>query len=227
MQLWLLLIAVLAGVPGAASAADAGWSFGAAGAHLEVLPYDRDPMAVDVVRLLPPGTAVYPAAAIRRSSVALTVDGGGRPAYAEADLIETRNPATRGMVALRQGRLPEVLDEIAIAPPVARRLGLLLGDARLRANALVRLPSSRYVRVVGLAERPDCPGCATAVGLPTGLLAAVSRPHPAQRSVTYVLELPELSPHERRALIDRLSIQGIKLRSRPAITPHRIGFPLH
>jgi putative ABC transport system permease protein len=232
----LVLIAALTGLPvsfavgldvvlrtvAPSPEAYARWHFGAADAHLEVLPSPsrRDPASVDVGRLLPPGTGVYPASATRRVSVPLVA--GDAVVHADAELIETRSLQSRGMTVLREGRLPHAPDEVAVAPVVASRLGLGLGAGW--SGASVRLPSGRALRVVGLAERPSCAGCATAFGVPGGLLAGAGRPEPAPlvssgRSAAYFLDLPELSPPELRVLVDRLGAAGIELLPRDALDP--------
>lgn len=217
------------------------WYFGAADAHLEVTSFEhtsldflsrtgvelsptqvrrpddpgRDPAAVDVAKLLPAGTGIYPASANRPRSVPLAAHD--RLVRADVDLIDTRNAMSDGMTRLRSGRLPKALDEIAVTPSVAERLGL-----DLRSDATLRLPNQRTVRVVGLAERPDCLGCDGAIGLPGGRLEVVGVAEPAKlawssESSAYFLNLPDLSRPELSALVEKLGAQGIGLLPRDVV----------
>jgi putative ABC transport system permease protein len=222
------------------------WHFGTADAHLEVTPLERasldelsrngvvlsptqtpesadperDPAAVDVAKLLPAGTGIYPAAANRPMYVPLAARD--RLVRADVDLIDTRNAMSQGMTLLRSGRLPEAADEVAVAPGVASRLRLTTPDGELRRNAMLRLPNQRTVRVVGLAEPPDCLGCDTAVALPGGLLAGVGQENTARlvtftQSSAYFLTLPDLSRQDLSALVEQLASKGVGLLPRDAV----------
>ncbi|WP_433516062.1 ABC transporter permease [Nonomuraea sp. CA-143628] len=80
-----------------------------------------------------------------------------------ASEVDLREPMTRGMRRLTEGRFPAAPDEVVVTPAVLK-LGVKTGDtvAVTRAN--------KRVRVVGVIEYPNRPGMTEFVGLPGMLL---------------------------------------------------------
>ncbi|MEV4578114.1 FtsX-like permease family protein [Nonomuraea jabiensis] len=87
-------------------------------------------------------------------------DGYSRVDVFEADL---RDPLTRGMRRLVEGRFAAAPGEVAVSPALIDR-GVRIGDT------IKTWRPDRSVRVVGVAEHPNRPGLREMLALPEGLL---------------------------------------------------------
>ncbi|GII87350.1 hypothetical protein Ssi03_53400 [Sphaerisporangium siamense] len=115
--------------------------------------------AEEVARLLPAGSKVVPwtgSAEYYRSSRWL-----GDASVSELDL---REPMTRGLFVLRDGRLPGATDEVVVSPDFAAH-GVTAG------STLTLLGNPRAYRVVGTVTAPQAVRTGLVVGLPGGRLA--------------------------------------------------------
>ncbi|MEU7856822.1 FtsX-like permease family protein [Nonomuraea sp. NPDC049141] len=90
----------------------------------------------------------------------------GKDGYqiADASEVDLRDPMTRGMRRLTEGRLPAAPGEAVVTPAVVE-LGVKVGDT----VAVIR--TNKRVRVVGEIEFPNRPGVPEFVGLQGALLA--------------------------------------------------------
>jgi putative ABC transport system permease protein len=162
----------------------------------------------DPAALLPAGSRLVP--------VPLGGDAafetGDRTTVATARQLDTREPVTAGLLALRAGRFAAAAGEITLSPGLADRLGARVGDE-------AHLADGPTVRVVGLAADPGCRSCQLAAGLPgwTGAPAADDKSD-------LLVDLP--AGTDERALRDRLAGVGVLLVPRDArLHPQRWGEP--
>ncbi|WP_134765781.1 FtsX-like permease family protein [Nocardioides sp. 1609] len=183
----------------------------------------RDPASVDVSGLLPTGSRVA-----RVGSTEVLLATGGR---IWADIVDLTDPLTHGYLGLEvtSGRAPTAPDEAAVSLPVADELGLLV-DGHLRSGATLELADGD-VSVVGLLPvdddnetfnrlvlAPSSPYLARATAPD---ITGVDRDVP---SAQYLVDLPDLSSQQARALHSSLAEVGVSSWMRDAaLHPHSWG----
>jgi putative ABC transport system permease protein len=163
----------------------------------------RDPRTVRLRELLPPGSRIVRAPRYVSAEFTLT----DRRVVTDAQELDTEDPITAGLYAVREGRLPARAGEVGLTPGLAGRLGAAVGDT-------VRPDTGAPVTVVGLVAPPSCRRCDIAVGLPgwTGPSAATT----AEDSIGYLVDWPALTGTEA-ALVASLAEHGIAVRLRDSI----------
>lgn len=116
------------------------------------------------------------------------------------------DPMTTGMLDVRSGRAPAAASEIALAPRVARDLGVAVGDDLVLDRPALRLT------VVGMVEDPVCLDCRVALVAP-GHLDATFGP---DLGTQILVDLPELSVGQ----LDSIRAESVMLQI-DATLPHR------
>ena len=156
------------------------------------------PNVADVVRALPAGArTVTIASAYPRVR---TADHRHR---ADVDLTDQPlgDPLTAGILDLLHGRAPAGPGEIALAPGVARRLGVHLGSTLALDEPALRLS------VVGIVEQPSCLSCPTGLVAPGHLVGGLT---PGGADQRLLIDLPALSGSQLHALA---RTNGLRLRA--------------
>jgi putative ABC transport system permease protein len=163
----------------------------------------RDPRTIRPLELLPPGSRIVRAP--RYANAVFTLPD--RRVVADAEELDTADPITAGLYAVRAGRLPARAGEVGLTRGLAGRLGAAVGDT-------VRPDRGAPVTVVGLIGVPSCRRCDLAIGLPgwTGPPPAAA----AQDSISYLVDWPAL-PGTEADLVASLAEHGILLRLRDSI----------
>ncbi|RIQ21621.1 FtsX-like permease family protein [Jiangella rhizosphaerae] len=110
----------------------------------------RDPTAVDLAGLLPPGTVLEPE---RRNHGTRLRDGDAVLRSVLLDVGSQGGPLTDHAFRLDAGRWPEAPDEVVVTPRLAERLDLL-DDGELRPGATVSFDDGPRVHVSGLVIDP-------------------------------------------------------------------------
>jgi putative ABC transport system permease protein len=167
--------------------------------------------APDPAALLPAGSRLVAVP----SSRSVTFTTADRTTVTTGRELDTRDPVTAGLLAVRSGRLAAAAGEVTLSPALARRLGVGIGDE-------VRPSGAPAARVVGLVADPGCRSCQLAVGLPgwTGTAPEADRPGNADQLVA----LP--AGADPVALRQRLAEVGVLLVPRDArLHPERWGQP--
>jgi putative ABC transport system permease protein len=197
-------------------------ALGAADAELTVTAYDRiegsdgsdvamlandapsrDPRTVRPLEFLPPGSRIVRAP--RPVTAAFTL--ADRRVVTDAAEVDTADPITAGLYAVRAGRLPARAGEVALTPGLAGRLGAAVGDT-------LRPDRGAPLTVVGLMAQANCRPCDIAVGLPgwAGPPAAGSD----DVSIDYLVDWPAPTGTEAD-LVASLAEHGIGVRLRDSI----------
>src|SRR5262245_14907564 len=115
---------------------------------------------------------------------------GGVHASVEAVGFPARDPLMDGLADLVAGRFPTRGDEVALAPDLARDLGVGVGD-----RLVIERPAPLRLAVVGLAERPGRLGAPLALTVPGGALLDADPQHP--RTARAYVDLPDAAARER------------------------------
>jgi putative ABC transport system permease protein len=168
---------------------------------------DRDPEAVDLAALLPPGSHVAPTP--RRYLIGLTE--GERGVRAQLVLADPREPLHRHEAKLEEGRVPTRPGEVLISPSLADRMSAGIGSR-------VHPADGPPLTVTGIAEAPFCISCEQLVALPGSSAARlVEGDEPINLSTDgaeYLVDLPPSASAE--ALWPALAKQGVGLTPREA-----------
>ncbi|WP_134742189.1 FtsX-like permease family protein [Nocardioides sp. 503] len=165
---------------------------------------ERDATGVDVAALLPEGSRVT-----RIGDVTVPLAIGGRLA---ADVLDLDDPLTRGLATLESGRAPASEDEVAVSRLLADELGLV-DDGTLADDAALRTTRGDLA-VVGVLE-PDPDRFSDSSPLVLAPVRLDGRTD-ALPSVRYLVDLPELTSKESRALQAELADHGISAQLRDA-----------
>ncbi|MDR8409051.1 ABC transporter permease [Nonomuraea sp. 3-1Str] len=159
---------------------------------------EREPRqwTTDTLRTVVGGARLVP---LRADEVeARLADGYDRVRLLEGDL---RDPLTRGIRLLVEGRFAATQDEIAITPPLA--------DAGVRVGDTLKVTRwDRPRRVVGIAENPNRPGDMEILALPGAVLSRDNAPNSW---------LADTSAPLRWADVRRLNAEGLRVSSRAVI----------
>ncbi|MET7461634.1 ABC transporter permease [Nonomuraea sp. NPDC005501] len=159
---------------------------------------EREPRqwTTDTLRTVVGGARLVP---LRADEVeARLADGYDRVRLLEGDL---RDPITRGIRLLVEGRFAATQDEIAITPPLA--------DAGVRVGGTLKVTRwDRPRRVVGIAENPNRPGDMEILALPGAVLSRDNAPNSW---------LADTSAPLRWADVRRLNAEGLRVSSRAVI----------
>ncbi|GII61966.1 hypothetical protein Skr01_20510 [Sphaerisporangium krabiense] len=115
--------------------------------------------AEEIAGLLPAGSEVVP-----WTSSAEYYQSGRWMGDASVNELDLREPITRGMFVVGEGRLPGATDEVVVSPDFAAH-GVTVG------SALTLLGNTRTYRVVGTVTAPQAVREGLVVGLPGGRLA--------------------------------------------------------
>jgi putative ABC transport system permease protein len=180
----------------------------------------RDPASVDVAALLPPGSKLAPSPLYTEAGLTT----GGRVEVLRADLS---NPMAKGLAEIPSGRAPTAPDEIAIPEAAARELGLLTAAGVPEQGATLDLVGGIELKVVGTVARVNG---ASFSGLdilaPSDSVIPVSEDTADSNPPSYLVDLPELTRTQAKALVSELAAKGIALQSRDAIIhPEAWGLP--
>ncbi|MGH3762684.1 FtsX-like permease family protein [Actinophytocola sp.] len=148
---------------------------------------DRDPAAVDLAGLLPPGSRVVP----ELTSSSLRLTEGDRIVRTQLDEVALGDPLTAHQARLESGRLPDGPDEVLVTVPLAERLGLLDGEV-LRPGARVTGEGGPSVAVTGLAVAPRAIGREAVFARPGAALADSpgSTPFSEEAPSRFLVDLP-------------------------------------
>ena len=176
---------------------------------------DRDPEAVDLAALLPPGSRV--ARTPRRYIVGFRE--GERGVRVQVVVADPREPLQRHEAKLEEGRVPTRPDEVLISPSLADSISAGIGSR-------VHPADGPPLTVTGIAEAPFCISCEQLVALPGSLGARlVEDEEPINLSsdgVEYLVDLPPGASAE--ALWPDLADQGVGMTPREAyLDPDRYG----
>ncbi|MEV0144258.1 MULTISPECIES: ABC transporter permease [unclassified Nonomuraea] len=159
---------------------------------------EREPKqwTTDMLRAVLGGPRLVP---LRTDEVeARLADGYDPVRLLEGDL---RDPLTRGMRRLVEGRFAATQDEIAITPPLA--------DAGVRVGETLKVTRwDRPRRVVGIAENPNRPGDLEVLALPGAVLSRDNAPN------SWLADTP--APLQWRD-VRRLNAEGLRVSSRAVI----------
>ena len=165
---------------------------------------ERDPLAVDVSALLPPGTSLS-----RLPGEDLTtVESDGRLVQTSllVDALDSRLAPSR--YGLDSGQAPAAPDEVAVSEALAAHLGLALGDS-------LQVGEERTVTVTGIAVDADCLACRTVyaeAGLGADLVNAENLTWTATR---WLVDLPATA--DPAALWRSLAAEGVVFLPRDGI----------
>jgi putative ABC transport system permease protein len=203
-------------------------ALGAADAEVTVTPYSRsdggsdpaaagsggpsrDPRTVRLPALLPPGSRVVPSP--RYVTAAFTL--ADRRVVTDGQELDTGDPITAGLYAVRAGRLPARAGEIGLTPGLAGRLGAAIGDT-------LRPDTGAPVTLVGLVALPGCRPCEVAVGLPGWTGPPATAP---DQDISYLVDWPVPTGTEAD-LVAALAGHGVTVRLRDSILhPERYQAP--
>ena len=165
----------------------------------------RDPAAVDVARLLPPGSVVVPGSDGWSTATALRTPEAVASYLVQA--VDGGSPLTAGTFRLDAGRMPSAVGEVALSPALADHLRLRTGDG-LTDGATVSTADGHRYAVVGIARMPDRPEQAMLWAAPrSGLM-----PTPTNTALSYLVDLP--AGADALALQRTLAGHGIALTPR-------------
>lgn len=180
---------------------------------------ERSAAAVDLERLLPPGSRAVPDDVFGL----LRLRDGERIVRANVDLVPVGDPLTEHVARLESGRLPKGPDEALITEPLAERLGLLDGG-EVTAGATITADEGPRVAVTGLAVVPTSTDWPTIVAPPdSALIRAPGLADVENPQLGYLVDLPPGTDAD--ALWPKLAEQGIAFTPRSVVTnPER--YPL-
>ncbi|WP_157987519.1 FtsX-like permease family protein [Jiangella endophytica] len=178
---------------------------------------ERDPAAVDLATLLPPGTVLEPERHLHAVRLRL---GDAVLRFVTLDVGSQGGPLTDHEFRLGDGRWPEARDEVVVSQELARRLELL-DDGELRPGATATFDGGPRVRVTGLVVDPfslDAELLSAAPDSVAAEFAATQETGWGELSITggtsYLVDLPDGVDATELGL--RLAAEGVGLLPRSA-----------